>query len=153
MPYFGNRPSYLCRKNIDMAEIFTFNPDYENGHQHFFGLQNDDDVLAKSAEIVSELLNKWNTSVAFISLTCRGEALRALVNNESAVAKLFTVDQKNQTPSVILRKARGMVNRQFVRAIVIEGVPINPQSVDLWWDSFRGWKTTHEIIIGVVDDD
>ena len=135
-----------------MADIFLENPDYENGHMHFIGYDDAERVLPHAAEIVTELLNKWNTNVAFISLTCRSEALKALVKNESKVARLYTVDQKNADPNVILRKARGMVNRRFVRAIVLEGVSFTPQTVDLWYKHFRHWSQTHEIIIGVCDD-
>ena len=136
-----------------MAEIYLENPDYENGHMHFIGYDDAESVIPHAAEIVAELLNKWNTNVAFISLTCRSEALKALVKNESKVARLYTMDQKNHDPIVILRKAQGMVNRRFVRAIVLEGVSLNPQAVDLWYKHFRHWSKTHEIIIGVCNDD
>ena len=135
-----------------MAEIYLENPNYENGHMHFIGYDDAESVLPHAAEIITELLNRWNTNVAFISLTCRSEALKALVKNESKVARLYTVDQKNAEPSVILRKARGMVNRRFVRAIVLEGVSFNPGTIDLWYKHFRRWSKTHEIIIGVSDD-
>ena len=135
-----------------MAEIFLENPDYQNGWISFIGYDDVDAVLPRAAEIVSEFLNKWNTNVVFISLTGRGEALKALVKNESKVARLYTVDQKNPDPNVILRKARGMVNRRFVRAIVLEGVPINPENIDEWRGRFRHWTRTHQVVIGVMDD-
>jgi hypothetical protein len=91
--------------------------------------------------------------VAFFSLSCRGEALRGMVKNSSATAKLYTVDQKNPDPQVILRKAHGMVNRKFVRAIVIEGVPINPEAVTKWSELFKSWKDTTMVVIGEVADD
>ena len=139
-------------KTFDMAEIFLENPDYQNGWISFFGYDDADAVLPRAAEIVSEFLNKWNTNVVFISLTGRCEALKALVKNESRVARLHTVDQKNPDPDVILRKARGMVNRRFVRAIVLEGVPINPENIDEWRGRFRHWTRTHQVVIGVMDD-
>ena len=135
-----------------MAEIFLENPDYQNGWISFFGYDDADAVLPRAAEIVSEFLNKWNTNVVFISLTGRCDALEALVMNESRVARLYTVDQKNPDPDVILRKARGMVNRRFVRAIVVEGVPINPENLDEWRGRFRHWTRTHQVVIGVMDD-
>lgn len=135
-----------------MAEIFLENPDYQNGWISFFGYDDVDDVLLRAAEIVSEFLNKWNTNVAFISLTGRSEAMKALVKNESRAARLYTVDQKNPDPDVILRKARGMVNRRFVRAVVLEGVPINPKGIDKWRGRFRNWIRTHQVVIGVMDD-
>ena len=135
-----------------MAEIYLENPDYQNGWISFIGYDDLDAVLSRAAEIVSEFLNKWNTNVVFISLTGRSEALKALVKNESRVARLHTVDQKNPDPDVILRKARGMVNRRFVRAIVLEGVPINPENIDEWRGRFRHWTRTHQVVIGVMDD-
>ena len=135
-----------------MAEIYLENPDYQNGWISFIGYDDLDAVLSRAAEIVSEFLNKWNTNVVFISLTGRSEALKALVKNESKVARLYTVDQKNPDPNVILRKARGMVNRRFVRAVVLEGVPINPESIDEWRGRFRNWTRTHQVVIGVMDD-
>ena len=145
--------STFAEKTLNMAEILLDNPDYESGHMHFYGFLSDDDVLTHSAEIVMEFLNKWNTSVAFISLSCRSEQLKALVKNESATARLYTIDQRNPDPNVILRKAQGMVNRKFVRAIVVEGVPMNPQAAEQWYARFKYWRTTHEVIIGVTDDD
>ena len=131
----------------------TWSEGGKRGRMHFIGTENEDSVLTRSSEIVSEFLNKWNTNVVFISLTCRSESLKALVKNESAVARLYTIDQKNHDPNVILRKARGMVNRRFVRAIVVEGININPLSIQEWIDRFNYWRTTHEVIIGVCDDD
>ena len=136
-----------------MAEINLENPDYPNGHMTFISFDDADRVLPRAAEVVSELLNKWNTNVVFISLTGRSEALKALVKNESKVARLHTVDQKNPTPDVILRKARGLVNRHFVRAIVLEGVPISPQHADEWHDRFKHWSRPHEIFIGPCADE
>ena len=135
-----------------MAEIFLENPDYQNGWISFIGYDDVNAVLPRAAEIVSEFLNKWNTNVVFISLTGRSEALKALVKNESKVARLYTVDQKNPDPNVILRKARGMVNRRFVRAVVLEGVPFNPENIDDWRGRFRHWTRTHQVVIGVMDD-
>lgn len=128
-------------------------PGYEKGKVQYVGATDEVSALFLSAQIVSDLLNKWSTSVAFFSLSCRGEALRGMVKNGSATAKLYTVDQKNPDPQVILRKARGMVNRKFVRAIVIEGVPINPETVTRWSKLFEGWKDTTMVVIGQVDDD
>ena len=135
-----------------MAEIFLENPDYQNGWISFFGYDDADAVLPRAAEIVSEFLNKWNTNVAFISLTGLSEALKALVKTESRVARLYTVDQKNPDPNVILRKARGMVNRRFVRAVVLEGIPLSPKTVEEWGKRFKRWTLTHQVIVGVMDE-
>ena len=110
-----------------MAEKYIFNqiPGFEIGAVEHIRTMNEAQTLALAAQEVSELLNQWNTNVAFFSLNGRSEDLKALVDNRSAVARLYTVNQKNPDLNVILRKAQGMVHRKFVRAIVIEGLPGN----------------------------
>ena len=147
------KPQLILPKKTDMEEaIINQIPSYEKGKVQYVSATDEVSALFLSAQIVSDLLNKWSTSVAFFSLSCRGEALRGMVKNGSATAKLYTVDQKNPDPQVILRKARGMVNRKFVRAIVIEGVPINPETVTRWSKLFEGWKDTTMVVIGEADD-
>ena len=107
-----------------MAEvIFNEIPGFEKGAVEHLRTTTTENVLDNLAREISEILNKWNTSVAFFSLTENSEALKARVKNNSATARLYTVDQKNPDINVILRKAQGMVNRRFVRAIAIEGLP------------------------------
>lgn len=48
--------------------------------------------------------------------------LAALVQNTAGFTRLHAVDQKNRNLLVILNKAKGMVNRKFVRAVIIEGL-------------------------------
>ncbi len=137
-----------------MAEvIFNEIPDYQKGSVCFFGETDEVGSLFRTGKIVSEILNEWNTSVAVFSLTGRGDALQSTIDNRSAVARLYMVNQRNPDPQVILRKARGMVNRKFVRVVVIEGLPINPETVEAWAGYFRAWKDTAMAVIGVVDDD
>ena len=104
-------------------EILNQIPGFEIGAVEHIRTTDEVASLFYAAQEISELLNDWNTNVAFFSLTGRSEALKGLVDNRSSVARLYTIDQKNPDLQVILRKARGMVNRRFVRAIVIEGVP------------------------------
>ena len=98
-------------------------PTFEKGTVEHLRTTTTENVLYNLAMEISEILNKWNTNVAFFSLTNNSEALKARVKNNSATARLYTVDQKNPDINVILRKAQGMVNRRFVRAIAIEGLP------------------------------
>ena len=108
--------------------------------------------LLMAADMVSEILNEWNVSVAFISLTGRGDSLAQMVKCNSKVAKLYTVNQKNRDLQVILRKALGMVHRKFVRAVFIEGYPTD---VDIPWDSLEKTAKAENIsitFIGVVDE-
>ena len=108
-----------------MAEKFILKqiPGFEVGAVEHIRTADDVQTLFLAAHEISELLNQWNTNVAFISLSGRSEGLKLLVENKSAVARLYTINQKNPDLNVILRKAQGIVNRKFVRAIVIEGLP------------------------------
>jgi len=106
-----------------MAEIINHIPGFENGSVQYVSAADEVGALFLAAPLVSDILNKWNTNVAFISLTSRCDAIQGLVKNESPVAKLFTVNQKNPNLQVILRKAEGMAHRKFVRVIFIEGLP------------------------------
>lgn len=106
-----------------MAEIINHIPGYENGTVRYLNGIDEVNALFLIAQMASGILNDYNTNVAVFSLTSRSSALQELVNNTSAVARLFTVNQRNPNLQVILRKARGMVNRKFVRVIFIEGLP------------------------------
>ena len=108
-----------------MAEKYILNqiPGFEIGAVEHIRATDEVQTLFLVAQEVSELLNQWNTNVGAILLSGRSEGLNLLVENKSAVARLYTVNQKNPDLNVILRKAQGMVNRKFVRAIVIEGLP------------------------------
>ncbi len=131
-----------------MPDIITEITNLENGTISFIGVPDKESVLPRTAELVQELLDKWNLSVAVFSLTSSGEALQALVKSESPVARLFIVNQKNADPQVILRKALGMANRKFVRAVIIEGPDINPESVAEWESHLRHWKATTVVVVG-----
>lgn len=105
-----------------MIEIINQIPGFENGRVHCVCAEDAEGALLLSAQMVSDLLNKWNTNVAFFSLTSRADALKGMVQNESKVTRLYTVNQKNPEHRVIIKKAQGMVNRKFVRAVIIEGI-------------------------------
>lgn len=106
-----------------MAEIINHIPGFENGSVQYVSAADEVSALFLAAQMVSDILNKWNTNVAFFSLTGRCDTLQGLEKNESPVAKLFTVNQKNPNLQVILRKAEGMAHRKFVRVIFIESLP------------------------------
>ena len=108
-----------------MAEKYILNqiPGFEIGAVEHIRTADEVQTLFLAAQEISELLIQWNTNVAFISLSGRSEGLKALVDNKSSVARLYTINQKNHDLNVILRKAQGMVNRRFVRAVAIEGLP------------------------------
>lgn len=105
-----------------MAEIINQIPGFENGRVHCVFTEDAEGALFLSAQMVSDLLNKWNTNVVFFSLTGRADALEGMVQNGSKTARLYTVNQKNPKLRIILNKAQGMVNRKFVRAVIVEGI-------------------------------
>ena len=112
----------LSKKKI-MADYLEQIPGFEKGTVQCVCAADKDSALYLAAQMVSDLLNKWYTNVAFFSLIGHGEDLQTIVKNEAGFTRLFTVNQKNPNLQVILNKARGMVNRKFVRAVIIEGLP------------------------------
>ncbi len=118
-----------------MADYLEQIPGFENGTVQCVCAADKESALYLAAQMVSDLLNKWYTNVAFISLIGHCEALQALVKNTSGFTRLHTVNQKNPDLLVILNKARGMVNRKFVRAVIIEGLPEPDQ---------EGWRLLKE---------
>ena len=135
-----------------MAEMIYEIPGFENGCVQRFGCDTEDRSLTVAAKLVSELLNKWNTNVAFFSLTGHGERMADLVKNESSFARLYTVDQKNRDIRVIIRKAKGLVNRKFVRAVIIEGMPFKEEMPWRWLEQVAVSKNISITFVGVVDE-
>ncbi|MBO7561548.1 MAG: hypothetical protein J6T04_01525 [Bacteroidales bacterium] len=131
-----------------MAEVITQIPGYEKGTVQTVVASDEEGAIVLSAQVVSDLLNKWNTTVAFFSLTSRSEKLLELVNNQSSVARLFTVNQKNHSFPVIENKARGMVHSKFVRAVVIEGLPEQDLDHQYWLQRLA--KSAHIPVVQVV---
>ena len=106
-----------------MAEIINQIPGFEKGTVHYVSATDEVDALFLAAQMVSDLLNKWNSNVAFFSCTGRSEGLINLVKNESSVARLHTVSQRNKALQVLLRKAAGIAHRRAVHYFIIEGLP------------------------------
>ena len=82
-----------------------------------------EDALYLGAKMVSDLLSKWFTNVAYFSLLGHAEALQALVQNTAGFTQLYAINQKNPNLGTILQKSQGMLHRKFVRAVIIEGLP------------------------------
>ena len=133
-----------------MDDILNQIPGYKN-NSHIIYAEDQESAMYICAQMASDLLNKWNTNVAFFSLSCRSEALKALVKNESAVARLYTVDQKNPDFRVIRDKAFGMYNRRFVRAIIIEGKP-KWNDGRVWEPTSFEWPNTTAVYVQVKED-
>ncbi len=130
-----------------MAEFINQIPGFENGIVRYVSAADEVSALFLAAQMVSDLLNKWNTNVAFISLTGRCEGLLKLVTNKSKVARLYTVNQKNPNIPLIARKAQGMANRKSVHKVIIEGLPEPDAAGKRWLEQLA--KSTHTSIVVV----
>lgn len=136
-----------------MAEIINHIPGYVNGTVWYLEGMDEVNALLLIAQMSQGVLNDYNTNVAVFSLTSRGSALQELVNNQSAVAKFYTVNQKNPNLQVILRKARGMVNRKFVRVIFIEGLPDQDAVGKRWLEQLAKSTNTSIVVLEVHEEE
>ena len=44
-----------------------------------------------------------------------------MIPQERSVGNIYVLDQKNPTIDIVLRKAKGIMNRRFIRALIING--------------------------------
>lgn len=135
-----------------MAEIINQIPGFEKGSVHYVSATDEVDALFLSAQMVSDLLNKWNSNVAFFSCTCRCEGLNNLVNNESGVARLHTVSQRNKSLLVLLRKAGGIAHRRAVHQFIIEGLPSLDAVCKRWLEQFAKSNNASVTVIEVKEE-
>ena len=104
-----------------MAEIINQIPGYEKGRVQRINASDEVSESFIVAQMASDLRKKWNTSVLCISLDSHKEAIESLIPQEKAVGTVYVLDQKNPDFGVVLRKATGIINRRFVRALIISG--------------------------------
>lgn len=104
-----------------MAEIINQIPGYEKGRLQRITATDEVSESFIVAQMADDLRKKWNTSVLCISLDGHKEAIESLIPQENAVGRVYVLDQKNPTFEVVLRKASGIINRRFVRALIISG--------------------------------
>ena len=86
-----------------MDNILTQIPGYEFGAVEALRTTTEDCALYNTARSINELLNKWNTNVAFITLA----------NNSTSM------------------KRRELANTKFVRAFFIFGLPARLNEVEM----------------------
>ena len=108
-------------EKLDMAEIINQIPGYEKGRVQRITATDEVSESFIVAQMASDLRKKWNTSVLCISLDGHKEAIESLIPQEKAVGTVYVLDQKNPEFKVVLRKATGIINRRFVRALIISG--------------------------------
>jgi hypothetical protein len=104
-----------------MAEIINQIPGYEKGRLQRITATDEVSETFIVAQMADDLRKKWNTSVLCISLDGHKEAIESLIPQEKAVGKVYVLNQKNPEFEVVYRKATGIINRRFVRALIISG--------------------------------
>ena len=104
-----------------MAEIINQIPGYEKGRVQRITATDEVSESFIVAQMATDLRKKWNTSVLCISLDGHKEAIESLIPQEKAVGTVYVLDQKNPEFEVVLRRATGIINRRFVRALIISG--------------------------------
>ena len=104
-----------------MAEIINQIPGYEKGRVQRINATDEVSESFIVAQMADVLRKKWNTSVLCISLDGHKDAIESLIPQEKAVGIVYVLDQKNPEFEVVLRKATGIINRRFVRALIISG--------------------------------
>ena len=104
-----------------MAEIINQIPGYEKGRVQRINVTDEVSGSFIVAQMANDLRKKWNTSVLCISLDGHKEDIEAMIPQEKAVGTVYLLDQKNPEFEVVLRKATGIINRRFVRALIISG--------------------------------
>ena len=104
-----------------MAEIINQIPGYEKGRLQRINATDEVSESFIVAQMADILRKKWNTSVLCISLDGHKEAIEALIPQGKAVGNVYVLDQKNPEFEVVIRKATGIINRRFVRALIISG--------------------------------
>ena len=104
-----------------MAEIINQIPGYEKGRVQRINATDEGSESLIVAQMAADLSKKWNTSVLCISLDGHKEAIESLIPQENAVGRVYVLDQKNPEFEVVLRKATGIINRRFIRALIISG--------------------------------
>ena len=104
-----------------MAEIITQIPGFEKGRvQCIYATDevSESFLVSQMADIIRQ---KWNTSVLCISLDGHKDDIESLIPQEKAIGNVYVLDQKNTTIDIVLRKAKGIINRRFIRALIISG--------------------------------
>lgn len=104
-----------------MAEIINQIPGFEKGRVQRINATDEVSESFIVAQMAADLRKKWNTSVLCISLDGHKEAIESLIPQEKAVGNVYVLDQKNPEFEVVLRKATGIINRRFVRALIVSG--------------------------------
>ena len=104
-----------------MAEIINQIPGFERGRVQRISASDEVSASFLVAQMADILRQQWNTNVLCISLDGHKEAIESLIPQDKSFATVHVLDQKNPIFEVVLRKAEGIINRRFVRALIISG--------------------------------
>ena len=104
-----------------MAEIITQIPGFEKGRVQRISATDNVSASLLVAQMADILRKKWNTSVLCISLDGHKDDIESLIPQEKAIGNVYVLDQKNPILDIVLRKAKGIINRRFIRALIISG--------------------------------
>ena len=104
-----------------MTEFINQIPGYEKGRVQRITATDEVSESFIVAQMADDLRKKWNTSVLCISLDGHKEVIESLIPQENAVGSVYVLNQKNPEIEVVLRKATGIINRRFIRALIISG--------------------------------
>ena len=103
-----------------MAEFINQIPGYEYGRVQRISASAISAPLIV-AQMAIDLWDKWNTKVLCISLDEHKDLIEDLILSNSAMAKVFILNQKNPDIAVVLKKVAGYVHRKSVHAVIISG--------------------------------
>ena len=104
-----------------MTEFINQIPGYEKGRVQRITATDEVSESFIVAQMADDLRKKWNTSVLCMSLDGHREVIESLIPQENAVGSVYVLNQKNPEIEVVLRKATGIINRRFIRALIISG--------------------------------
>ena len=114
-----------------MDNILTQIPGYETGTVEALRTTTEDCALYNTARSINELLNKWNTNVAFITLANNSTSVKRRIRNRSKVARFYSVVQDNPNLEAVISVVEELANTKFVRAFFIFGLPARLNEVDM----------------------
>ena len=127
-----------------MEDIRTEIPNFERGSVEQLRTPVEKTALLYTARWINELLNKWNTNCAYITLTGNEGALRRRIRNRSTVAKLHTVTQESPELSEIIKT---IVNLADSKGIA-ERLDENQRE---WLEEVAKTTNSYIFVAGVVD--
>lgn len=94
---------------------------YESGKVHPFFATDEISSVLLSAQIVSDLIVKWNTTSLCLSLYCSKEVIIRQLPKDSNHAKAYVFDQKDHDYDRIIKRSLFYLHSRSVKAIVING--------------------------------